>query len=244
MKKQLMRIVTTLLFVGLVAFYPHPAQAQTCGFATRNRCDVCTNNQKCVSGLGWPIYDCRTVAGQCGAPWPTTCNQGNYLRCDVCPSGQQCLKSGSNYYCGTPTTACVTPAPTSPPGTTPTTPPTPTMFSPYDPPTNETFDMVNPLKIGGGTDLASDQPSQFAGQLSSPGGIVSRVLTYAFPLAGLILFAMLTWGGFEMIMGAASKKSLDAGKQRATAAVVGFLILFVSYWIWQILEVVFGIVVF
>ena len=42
-------------------------------------------------------------------------------------------------------------------------------------------------------------------------------------------------------MAAAGKKSIDAGKQRATAAVVGFMLLFASYWIAQIIEIVFGI---
>lgn len=215
-----------------------------CAKATRGRCDVCTNNQKCVSPLAGLSSECKTIPGDCGAPWPAGCNQGRYLGCGAdggCPSNQQCIRDASGYTCGTPVTACVTPTPTWPPGTTPTTQPTPTVFSPYKPPTNDTFDMVNPLKIGGGTKLDVDQPSAVAQELESPGGIVSRVLKFAFPIAGLILFAMLTWGGFEMILGAASKKSIDAGKNRVTAAVVGFIILFASYWIWQILEVVFGI---
>ncbi|NCN24376.1 MAG: hypothetical protein GW945_02745 [Candidatus Pacebacteria bacterium] len=54
---------------------------------------------------------------------------------------------------------------------------------------------------------------------------------------------MLSWAGFEMLAGASSEKSLDAGKQRATAAIVGFLLLFVSYWIMQIVEVIFGITI-
>ena len=52
---------------------------------------------------------------------------------------------------------------------------------------------------------------------------------------------MLVWAGFEMVAGATEKKSLDAGKQRATAAVIGFGLLFVSYFFAQLLEVVFGL---
>lgn len=76
--------------------------------------------------------------------------------------------------------------------------------------------------------------------LSSPGGILSRVLIFAFPLAGLILFTMLVWGGFEMLVGATGK-GIDAGKQRVTNAVIGFFALFISYWVFQIVEVIFGL---
>lgn len=107
----------------------------------------------------------------------------------------------------------------------------------------ETFNALNPLQIGGGDTIFSEAPSQYAAQLSTPGGIVSRVLEFAFPIAGLILFLILVWGGFEMLTGAATKKSLDAGKQRVTAALVGFFLLFATYWIGQLLEVIFGIVI-
>jgi hypothetical protein len=100
------------------------------------------------------------------------------------------------------------------------------------PVTKETLDSFNPLQ----------QFSNVGDELSTPGGILSRFFkSYAFALAGLILFAMLIWGGFEMMTGAANKKAIDAGKQRINAALIGFLLLFASFWIAQILEVVFGI---
>lgn len=98
--------------------------------------------------------------------------------------------------------------------------------------TKQTLDELNPLKIEG---------SAVADALSTPEGIINRSLTFLFPLAGMILFGMLVAGGVEMMFGAAGKKSLESGRQRATAAVVGFLLLFASYWIVQIIEMVFGI---
>ena len=112
--------------------------------------------------------------------------------------------------------------------------------NPVKGPDNETFNALNPLKIGGANDIADKAESEYAGELSTPGGIVSRVIKFLFPLAGLVLFVMLVWGGFEIMMGSISKK-VDAGKQRVTAAIVGFLILFATYWIWQIIQVVFGV---
>lgn len=98
--------------------------------------------------------------------------------------------------------------------------------------TSETFRNLNPLYIG---------ESDYRVQLSTPRGIISRALTFAFPLGGIILFVMIVWGGFEMLSGAATKKSLDAGRERVTAAIIGFILLFSSYWIVQIVEAVFGV---
>lgn len=111
-------------------------------------------------------------------------------------------------------------------------------------PTNETFDAFNPLKIAGGDTAEDTAASVHADQLSTPGGIVTRVLEFIFPLAGLILFLMISWGGFEVLMGASDSSKVTAGKQRVTSAIVGFLILFASYWMVQIMEVVFGVVIF
>lgn len=167
---------------------------------------------------------------------------------------KKCSVGGGNF---TPYTACInndigSPCCTGTNATTecqafisptPTGAPTPTgpVIDPVDPPTDEFFDLVDPLQHGGGKTILDDVASPFAAQLKTPGGIISRALFFAFPLAGLILFVMLVWAGFEILVGAPTKKSIDAGKQRATAALVGFLLLFATYWIFQIIEVVFGV---
>lgn len=99
-------------------------------------------------------------------------------------------------------------------------------------PNSETFRRLNPLRA-----------SPYVQAFSSPGGIVSRILVFAFPFAGLILFAMIVWGGFEMITSAASSKGTEAGKQRVTAAIVGFMLLFSAYWVFQIVEEIFGVTI-
>lgn len=44
-----------------------------------------------------------------------------------------------------------------------------------------------------------------------------------------------------MLAGANNSKSLEEGKQRITAAIIGFILLFAAYWIAQLLEIIFGI---
>lgn len=75
----------------------------------------------------------------------------------------------------------------------------------------------------------------------SVGGIIGTILPYLLILAGLILFAMLVFGGFTMLSGAASKDGMEKGKHMVTSALIGFLIIFAAYWIIQIVQVIFGI---
>ena len=77
--------------------------------------------------------------------------------------------------------------------------------------------------------------------LSTPGGIISELLPIALMIAGLILFGMLVSGGFQVMTAVQDPSQADAGKKKISAAVIGFLLLFSSYWIAQLMEVLFGI---
>ncbi len=95
----------------------------------------------------------------------------------------------------------------------------------------QTLGNLNPISVGGGD-----------ADLTTPGGIISKALgSFVFPIAGIILFMVLLLGGFQMLAGANNSKSLDEGKQRITAAIMGFILLFAAYWIAQLLELIFGI---
>ena len=59
-----------------------------------------------------------------------------------------------------------------------------------------------------------------------------------FVFSGLTVFVMFIWGGLEIILKAGDQKAQDAGKQRMSAAVVGFLLLFSIFWIAQIMQIV------
>lgn len=103
-----------------------------------------------------------------------------------------------------------------------------------DPAGTSILDKLDPLRQPGGNLLVADQ-------LSTPGGIISRLMSFAFPLAGMILFVMILFGGFQMLAGGGDQKALEAGRQRVTFAIIGFLLLFSSYWIAQILETLLNI---
>jgi hypothetical protein len=71
--------------------------------------------------------------------------------------------------------------------------------------------------------------------------IISSLLPYIFTLAGLVLFIMLIMGGFGMLTSAGSPDKMKAAQGKITSAVIGFVIIFISYWLMRILEIVFGL---
>lgn len=78
------------------------------------------------------------------------------------------------------------------------------------------------------------------------GGIVSILLKNAYIIAGILLFLLLLFGGFGIIMGAGSgdAKKTASGQQAVTSALIGFLVIFASYWIIQIIQVITGLQIF
>lgn len=121
------------------------------------------------------------------------------------------------------------------------------IIEPGQAPTNETFRNLNPLIVGSENNPDADRNTLLTAFLGpdymspSPAGIINRLLVFAFPLAGLILFIMIIWGGFEMVAGATNKKAMDQGRERITAAVIGFLMLFTAYWLVKVVETIFGV---
>ncbi|MFH0863763.1 MAG: pilin [Candidatus Gottesmanbacteria bacterium] len=73
------------------------------------------------------------------------------------------------------------------------------------------------------------------------GTIVTELLRYLFPIAGLLLFAYLIMGGFSYLTSAGDPKAMEQAKGKVTNAIVGFIIIFVAFWVVQILEFMFGI---
>lgn len=85
-----------------------------------------------------------------------------------------------------------------------------------------------------------------ADQFKSMGGLISVILPNIYLLAGLILLFFLIFGGLAVILGAGkgSQENIEKGKKILTGTLIGFLVVFASYWIIQILEIITGIEIF
>jgi hypothetical protein len=83
---------------------------------------------------------------------------------------------------------------------------------------------------------------------SGPGGVgiadlVSIILSNAIVIAGIIMLFLMIFGGISVIASAGQDDPQKAaqGKKAVTAAVIGFIIIFISYWIVQIIETITGV---
>ena len=93
----------------------------------------------------------------------------------------------------------------------------------------------------------SDLLPEKAINLSDPsldiGDIFSAALNYIFIIAGLGLFVFLIIGGFEFLTSGGDPEKIKSAQGKLTSAFIGFIIVFISYWLVQIVQVVFGITI-
>lgn len=84
-------------------------------------------------------------------------------------------------------------------------------------------------------------PGQSSGNDMTVAGIVSAVVAFLLPLGGVALFGYLVWGGFEFLTSAGNPEKLKSGKERITAALIGFILLVLSYTLTRIVASIFGL---
>jgi len=73
------------------------------------------------------------------------------------------------------------------------------------------------------------------------GSILDAMTPLIFGFAGLGLLLMIISAGYTLLTSAGDAKKLESGKQRLTYAIVGFLVIFVAYWIVQLAGKIFGV---
>jgi len=100
--------------------------------------------------------------------------------------------------------------------------------------------LVNETNIPKYSDIAgvpSDAPIR---NWRNIGDIVSSLLSYIFPIAGLLTFIYLIYGGFHLMTAQGDENGVKEAKAKITNALIGFLVIFLAYWIVQALEIILG----
>ena len=79
----------------------------------------------------------------------------------------------------------------------------------------------------------------------SGGGSIGRIVTglipYVYTTAGILLLGYLIFGGYQIMMSGGNPKVVEAGKAKITYALLGFLLIFVSFWIVELVGLMLGI---
>ncbi|MBM3209610.1 hypothetical protein FJZ40_04990 [Candidatus Shapirobacteria bacterium] len=79
----------------------------------------------------------------------------------------------------------------------------------------------------------------FGGPNATIGNVFSVALTYVFIVAGLGLFIYLIMGGLRLMLSGGDPNSIEQAKGKITNALLGFVIIFCSFWLVQIMEKIF-----
>lgn len=79
--------------------------------------------------------------------------------------------------------------------------------------------------------------------LGAVSGLVTLFLNIAFVLAGIILLFFFILGGIGLIgsAGQSDPQKAETAKKTITSAVIGFIVVFVSYWIVKLIGQFLGI---
>jgi len=85
------------------------------------------------------------------------------------------------------------------------------------------------------------QSDAFIGGKITLGSILGSLMQYILPIAGLGLLVIILISGFTLLTSAGDTKKMEKGKQTLTYGIVGFIIIFLAYWITQLLGIIFGI---
>lgn len=73
--------------------------------------------------------------------------------------------------------------------------------------------------------------------------LISVIIKLSFVGAGILVLFLIAFAGVSIIMSAGSSKpdSAAKGMQAATAALIGFVVIFVAYWIIRLVEIATGV---
>lgn len=71
--------------------------------------------------------------------------------------------------------------------------------------------------------------------------IISRLLPVILAFAGIILFIMLLWGGYDLMFSGGDPQKAQSARQKVTAAIIGFVIVFSAFILTQALNFMLGL---
>lgn len=77
--------------------------------------------------------------------------------------------------------------------------------------------------------------------INNIGDLMSKVLLFLFPFAGLILFFVLVWGGYDFITSQGSPEKIKGAWAKIYAGIIGFALLVFSMLFVRFIAFIFGL---
>jgi len=87
--------------------------------------------------------------------------------------------------------------------------------------------------------------SQIQGPLDSSvdtiGKIITKLLAFIMPMAGIILLFVLISGGYDYMMSQGNPDKIKTGQAKITSGIIGFFLLIVSFFAVRLIALIFGL---
>jgi hypothetical protein len=120
---------------------------------------------------------------------------------------------------------------------------TPTVCAPRPGRDDTEYACVSVRTADGGIDLGAVTDTNFSLRLPREGALgafVTNVTNFALPLSFVILFVYLVWGSFRYLMAGGDPKAIAGAKAHLTWAIIGTIVVFLSFGLFRILSSLLG----
>lgn len=77
--------------------------------------------------------------------------------------------------------------------------------------------------------------------INNIGDVINILIPFVMSLAGVMLFLVLIWGGYDVMMSQGTPEKMKSGRAKITAGVVGFILLILSYFFAKLLSYIFNV---
>ena len=98
--------------------------------------------------------------------------------------------------------------------------------------------MVTEFNLG---DRLLFQGTSATSEYSGVGVLINNILPNIYVAGGIIIFFMVVFGGFTIISNSGNADKIQDGSKTITSAIIGLVVLFASFWIIQIIQVITGV---
>lgn len=71
--------------------------------------------------------------------------------------------------------------------------------------------------------------------------LINIIVQFIYPFAAILLFIYLVWGGYDYLLSGGNPEKVKAGQGKITSAFIGFILLFLTYILVQIITRIFGL---
>jgi hypothetical protein len=75
----------------------------------------------------------------------------------------------------------------------------------------------------------------------SLGSVINDLMPYVFATALTFVLVYIIMGGYAIMTSKADPKAMEAARTKITHAIIGFIIIFIAYWLVQLLGLATGL---